>query len=80
MTCKCYTHGTVKYCSAGFGGKTIPATHYLYTSRETAEAFAHGDIKALRLQMANVHPDRGGTTEQFMAARRRYERALRRAS
>ena len=51
-----------------------------YATREAAEAIAHGDIKQLRRQMANVHPDRGGTAEQFMAARRRYERALRRAS
>ena len=48
-----------------------------YATREAAEAVAHGDIKQLRRQMASVHPDRGGTAEQFMAARKRYERALR---
>jgi hypothetical protein len=30
--------------------------------------------------MADAHPDRGGTNEEFIAARERYERALRRAS
>ena len=27
--------------------------------------------------MADAHPDRGGTTEQFIQARRRYQMALR---
>jgi hypothetical protein len=27
--------------------------------------------------MADTHPDRGGTAEQFIQARRRYETALR---
>jgi hypothetical protein len=30
--------------------------------------------------MADAHPDRGGTNEEFMAARERYKQALRRAS
>lgn len=47
-----------------------------YATREAAEATAHSDITQLRRQMASVHPDRGGTNEQFMAARKRYERAL----
>ena len=34
-------------------------------------------IKELRRAMADTHPDRGGTAEQFMEARRRYETALR---
>jgi hypothetical protein len=54
--------------------------HVVFATREAAEAIAYGDIKQLRRQMADVHPDRGGTAEQFMAARKRYERALRRAS
>ena len=48
--------------------------------REAAEAIAHGDMKQLRRQMADAHPDRGGTNEGFMAARRRYEQAIRRTS
>lgn len=50
--------------------------HVVFATREAAEAIAAGDIKQLRRQMASVHPDRGGTNEQFMAARKRYERAL----
>ena len=34
-------------------------------------------IKALRRAMAAAHPDRGGTAEQFIQARRRYQTALR---
>jgi hypothetical protein len=33
-------------------------------------------IKALRRAMADAHPDRGGTAEQFIQARRRYETVL----
>jgi hypothetical protein len=33
----------------------------VFTTREAAEAIARGDIKQLRRQMANFHPDRGGT-------------------
>src|SRR6266700_259212 len=36
-------------------------------------------IKELRRAMADVHPDRGGTAEQFIQARRRYQTALRAA-
>ena len=34
-------------------------------------------IKELRRAMADAHPDRGGTAEQFIQARRRYQTALR---
>jgi hypothetical protein len=34
-------------------------------------------IKQLRRAMADAHPDRGGTVEQFVQARRRYQTALR---
>ena len=33
-------------------------------------------IKELRRAMADAHPDRGGTAEQFIQARRRYQTAL----
>jgi hypothetical protein len=36
-------------------------------------------IKELRRAMANAHPDRGGTSEQFIQARRQYQTALRSA-
>ena len=34
-------------------------------------------IKELRRAMADAHPDRGGTADQFIQARRRYQTALR---
>ena len=34
-------------------------------------------IRQLRRAMADAHPDRGGTAEQFIQARRRYQMALR---
>jgi len=34
-------------------------------------------VKELRRAMADAHPDRGGTAEQFIEARRRYQKALR---
>jgi hypothetical protein len=40
---------------------------------------ADPDIKRLRMEMADAHPDRGGTDEGFIAARERYVKALRRA-
>ena len=33
-------------------------------------------VKELRRAMADAHPDRGGTAQQFIEARRRYEAAL----
>lgn len=38
------------------------------------------ELRRLRTEMAAAHPDRGGTNEGFMAARKRYEQALRQAS
>jgi hypothetical protein len=60
----------------------------LYATRELAEAALFGDRRAksspdlrqLRREMADARPDRGGTNEAFIAARERYERALRQAS
>jgi len=47
--------------------------------RERAEQTAREapPIKDLRRAMADAHPDRGGTAEQFIEARRRYQTALR---
>ena len=36
-------------------------------------------LRELRRAMADAHPDRGGTAEQFIQARRRYQTALRAA-
>ena len=57
------------------------AEHHLYrgdgeqagpAARDAAQTL----IKALRRAMADAHPDRGGTAEQFIQARRRYETVL----
>jgi hypothetical protein len=64
---------------------------HLFTTREAAEdelysrererqrerAMREPELKRLRREMADAHPDRGGTAEQFMAARKRYEQSLR---
>ena len=49
--------------------------------RERAEqaALEAPAIKELRRAMADAHPDRGGTAEQFIQARRQYQTALRSA-
>jgi len=41
---------------------------------------ANAEVLRLRRAMAAADPDRGGTNEEFIAARERYERALRKAS
>jgi len=70
-----------------------PAGRLFFATREAAEDHLYrGDrqraeqaapqappIKELRRAMADAHPDRGGTAEQFMQARRRYQAALRAA-
>jgi hypothetical protein len=67
-----------------------PAGHLFFASREAAEAalyLGEGEraerggagapsIRELRRAMADAHPDRGGSAEQFIEARRRYETAL----
>ena len=68
-----------------------PAGRLFFASREAAEDALYrwgGErigrpapeappIRELRRAMADAHPDRGGSAEQFIAARRRYETALR---
>ena len=68
-----------------------PAGRLFFATREAAEDHLyHGEreragqaapraplIKELRRAMADAHPDRGGTAEQFIQARRRYQTALR---
>ena len=70
-----------------------PAGRLFFATRQAAEDHLYrGDreragqaappappIKALRRAMADAHPDRGGTAEQFIQARRRYQAALRTA-
>jgi hypothetical protein len=58
-------------------------------TREDAEAELHGaresqrdrqdrepGLRQLRTEMADAHPDRGGTSEAFIAARKRYQQAM----
>ena len=68
-----------------------PAGGLFFATREAAEAGLYQRereragqaarevplIKELRRAMADAHPDRGGTAEQFIQARRRYQTALR---
>jgi hypothetical protein len=67
-----------------------PTARLFFATREAAEADLYrGEreraeraapqappIKELRRAMADAHPDRGGTSEQFIQARRRYQTAL----
>jgi hypothetical protein len=57
------------------------AEDHLYLERERAEQAARGapSIKELRRATADAHPDRGGTTEQFIQAHRQYQTAVRAA-
>jgi hypothetical protein len=70
-----------------------PTDRLFFATREAAEDHLYrGDreragqaapqappIKELRRAMADAHPDRGGTAEQFIQARRRYQTVLRAA-
>ena len=75
------------------GHRHRPAGRLFFATREAAEAdLRRGErqraergtapapaIRDLRRVMIDAHPDRGGTAEQFIEARRRYETALRAA-
>jgi hypothetical protein len=55
------------------------AEHHLYRGECERAGQAARDaafIKELRRAMAEAHPDRGGTAEQFIAARCRYQTAV----
>jgi hypothetical protein len=70
------------------GRRWYHADSWLYATREQAQAVvdAHTraagskDLKQLRREMADAHPDRGGNREQFTAARAAYLLAKERAS
>lgn len=75
------------------GHRRRAASRLFFATREAAEAAlyrgerqraervtAHAPaIRDLRRVMIDAHPDRGGTAEEFIEARRRYETALRAA-
>ena len=68
----------------------VPAGRLFFASREAAEAALYREegkraergfagappIRDLRRAMADAHPDRGGSADQFIEARRRYQNAL----
>jgi hypothetical protein len=72
------------------GHRPGPAGRLFFATRQAAEDHLHrGErdragqaasqappIRELRRAMADAHPDRGGTAEQFIQARRRYQTAL----
>jgi hypothetical protein len=62
-----------------FASREAAERHLGLEGRERAASAAPdaGRVKALRQAMADTHPDRGGTTEQFMRARRQYQAAVR---
>jgi hypothetical protein len=62
-----------------FASREAAENHLFRGERERAGHAAPQDglVKELRCAMADAHPDRGGTTEQFIQARRRYQAALR---
>lgn len=73
------------------GHRHRPAGQLFFATREAAEAALYprkdeqaergrpqaSSIRELRRAMADAHPDRGGSAEQFIEARRRYQTALR---
>ena len=86
-----YRLGECLYGSpAGQAGKRRDSSYHgrdFYATREAAQAeldagyekHEPADLRELRMAMADAHPDRGGTAEEFMAARQRYKRAEARA-
>lgn len=54
------------------------AEDYLFRAereRQRQQEAREPELKQLRMAMADAHPDRGGTSEAFIAARERYKRA-----
>jgi hypothetical protein len=47
----------------------------VYLEPPVLEQAAKPDLAQLKAEMADAHPDRGGTDAAFIAARRRYEQA-----
>jgi len=59
------------------------AEEHLYRrerEQERKRAEHEPELRRLRMAMADAHPDRGGSNEEFIAARGAYKRALRQAS
>jgi hypothetical protein len=75
-----YAPGEIWYRASSWSGG------HLFATREAAEESLYRWererdrqrplIRQLRMEMANAHPDRGGSSEAFIAARKRYDQAL----
>lgn len=55
--------------------QTDPVGEFTETAGPDTDPALIAEVKRLRMEAANCHPDRGGTAEQFMAAWARYEAA-----
>jgi hypothetical protein len=89
--CRGYPAGVIPV--PGHRHRPGPAGRLFFATRQAAEDHLHrreGEralqalpqaplIKELRRAMADAHPDRGGTAEQFIQALRRYQTVLRAA-
>jgi hypothetical protein len=71
-------HGAGPVGRLFFASRQAAERHLYRGEREPAKqpAAQAALIKQLRHAMADAHPDRGGTVEQFIQARRRYQTAL----
>lgn len=74
-------HGAAVASRLFFATRKAAEDHLYRKERERGEqAVPEADlIKTLRSAMTDAHPDRGGTAEQFIQARSRYQAALRHA-
>lgn len=74
-------HGPGQAGRLFFATREAAENHLYRREREQAEHVAPAAelIRALRLAMAAVHPDHGGTAEQFIRAHCRYQAALQHA-
>lgn len=59
----------------GFGGWLSPQGDLYLDPPDLTPPAPAPDIKELHRQMCDAHPDRGGTNEDFRAARHQYEKA-----
>jgi hypothetical protein len=54
------------------GVERMPEAFRAMKDLQGSEAGSEDDIKRLKAEMADAHPDRGGTSETFAIARQRY--------
>lgn len=76
-TGEAYNHGAGGWWAADFHLYAEPPE---IGSPPVASADVEAELKQLRREMGDAHPDRGGTSAGFMDARRRYKQAVARAA